>query len=229
MDADLNPDAYADRLSEYLDEELDAAERAAIERHLETCAACRTTLDELRDVVTRASTLDDSAPAHDLWTGVSSRLAPPADPPRARPWRSVLARRFTFNLPQLAAAGLALMVLSGGLVWMARSGDPRADFQPVNAQEDFRGVAPANFTDAHYDEAIADLQQALQAGRTKLDAATVRALEDNLAAIDGAIEQCRRALAADPANVYLNTHLAEARQRKLSLLRRVSALANAGS
>jgi hypothetical protein len=54
-------------------------------------------------------------------------------------------------------------------------------------------------------------------------------LEENLAAIDRAIDQSRRALAADPANVYLNTHLASARQQKIALLRRASALATMGS
>ena len=54
-------------------------------------------------------------------------------------------------------------------------------------------------------------------------------LQDNLDAIDRAIDQCRRALAADPANTYLNSHLADARNRKLALLRRVSALVDAQS
>ena len=113
------------------------------------------------------------------------------------------------------------MVLSGGLVWMARSGDPRADFAPVSAEEP--AVTPANFADTRYDEAVADLQRTLDAGRSKLDPETVRVLEDNLGAIDRAIDQCRRALAADPANMYLNEHLAESRQRKLVLLRQASA------
>ena len=63
----------------------------------------------------------------------------------------------------------------------------------------------ANFGDAAFDEAVADLQQTLEAGRGGLDAQTIRILETNLEAIDRAIEQCREALAADPANVYLNT------------------------
>ncbi len=143
------------------------------------------------------------------------------------------ARRFSFTLPQLAAAGIALMVLSGGLVWMARSGDPRADFDPISAhvdapEGDAPAVRPANFADEHYDEAIADLEQTLEAGRKALDPETIRVLEENLAAIDRAIDQSRRALSADPANVYLNTHLASARQRKLALLRRASALATMG-
>ena len=53
--------------------------------------------------------------------------------------------------------------------------------------------------------------------------------EANIAAIDTAIEQSRRALATDPANVYLHSHLAEARQRKLALLRRGVDLVNGKS
>ena len=80
------------------------------------------------------------------------------------------------------------------------------------------------FADPRYDDAIADLQQSLEAGRAKLDPETVRVLEANLAVIDRAIEQSRRALADDPMNVYLNSHLAAAKKRKLALLRRASAL-----
>ena len=113
---------------------------------------------------------------------------------------------------------------------MARSGDPRADFQPASAQVDTDpATVPANFSNRHYDEAIADLLRTLDAERPQLDPETVRVLEKNLAAIDEAIEQCRRALLADPSNVYLNTHLADSRQRKLVLLRRATALATQGS
>ena len=58
--------------------------------------------------------------------------------------------------------------------------------------------------------------------------AAVRVLEQSLQSIDAAIQQCREALAKDPANPYLNSHLAAARQRKLALLRRATAL-TAGS
>ena len=54
-------------------------------------------------------------------------------------------------------------------------------------------------------------------------------LEENLLAIDRAIEQSRAALTKDPANRFLNTHLASARQRKLALLRSATALASSKS
>jgi Putative zinc-finger len=229
----MTTDAFTERLSEYLDGDLSTEERRHVSEHLATCEACRAMLEELQSVVSEAAALSDSGPARDLWSGIAARIEP-ARQLRARvsPFRRAISSRRSFTLPQLAAAGLTLMVLSGGLVWMARSGDPRADFQPVSAGSQVDtdpGFIPARFADRHYDQAITDLQRTLDAERTKLDPETVRVLEKNLAAIDDAIDQCRRALQADPSNVYLNTHLADARQRKLVLLRRATALATFGS
>ena len=73
---------------------------------------------------------------------------------------------------------------------------------------------------------MADLEKALKAGRGRLDASTIAIVEHNLQIIDQAINQAREALAGDPANSYLSSHLVEARRRKLDLLRRATALAN---
>ena len=224
-------DAFTDRLSDYIDDEVGGEERRLIDAHLLTCAACRTVVEDLRDVVAHAASLEDTPAAGDLWPGIVARVS--VQRPRGGGLvlvrRLLSARRFSFTLPQLAAATLAVMLLSGGVVWMARSGDPRADFEPLSAQATRTpAVAPAAIADTPYDAAVSDLEAALQAGRTHLDPATVRILEENLASIDRAIDQSRRALAADPANLYLNHHLAAARQRKLSLLRRASALATSG-
>ncbi len=113
------------------------------------------------------------------------------------------------------------MVMSGGGVWVLQHGGRATSMPPVVATNE---VVPASLADPRYDEAIADLEQALNAGRADLDPATIKVLETNLAAIDTAISESRQALAADPANVYLNNHLADERQRKLALLRRAAAL-----
>jgi tetratricopeptide (TPR) repeat protein len=223
-------DPFTDRLSDYLDGELGAPERRALEQHLTGCQTCRNTLSELRAVVAHAAALTDTAPEGDLWRGVAERIGPGRNAQRR------FSFTFSFTLPQLAAAVLAVMVLSGAALWMARLGGDRTDFPPVDARaqraDDIDAsvhIRPANFADAAYDEAIADLQETLRTERTRLDAETVRVLQANLQAIDAAIEQCREALASDPANVYLNSHLADAKRRKLSLLRRASALAQTES
>jgi hypothetical protein len=216
-------DTWTDRLSEYLDDELTPAERAAMESHLAACPDCAAALEDLREVVARASTLPARPPAADLWPAVAARVAATPRPATVAQFRAAVSRRFSFSVPQLAAAGIALMVMSGGGVWVLQHGGRATTMPPVAATNE--PVVAASLTeDVRYDEAIADLQQALQAGRGDLDPATIKVLEANLAAIDKAIDQSRQALAADPANLYLNNHLADARQRKLALLRRAAAL-----
>jgi hypothetical protein len=89
------------------------------------------------------------------------------------------------------------------------------------------GVRPVAWWDSTtaYDASVAELQQALDAGRTQLDTATVRVLETNLAIIDKAIADARSALAADPNSPYLSMHLAQTMRTKLELLRRAQSFA----
>ena len=221
-------DRWTHRLSEYLDDELPPAERAELERHLASCAGCTATLAELRDVVARAANLTARPPAADLWPGIEPRLDPVTRV--VTPFVPRVTRRVSFTLPQLVAAGLALMVMSGSAVWVLQHGGRATDLPPVAATNDpGPSSLPVSAADPRYDEAIGDLQQALDAGRSQLDPETVKILEANIDTIDKAIDQSRRALAADPANVYLHNHLAEARQRKLALLRRGVGLINSKS
>jgi hypothetical protein len=221
-------DQWTDRLSEYLDDELAPEERAALELHLRDCAACAGVLADLRGVVARARGLEDRAPDRDLWPAVAARI----DAVRPlRPGRP----GWTFTLPQLAAAGIALMVLSGGAAWMLH---PAAPVQsPAVATTPVPPVPPSVIPASSgprsgtrgYDQAVAELEDVLQSGRGRLDTATVRVIERNLATIDSAIAQARRAVAADSANMYLNAHLAETMRQKLELLRQAASLVTAVS
>jgi hypothetical protein len=69
----------------------------------------------------------------------------------------------------------------------------------------------------------------LEAGRGRLDTTTVRVIERNLATIDRALAQAQRAVTADSANLYLNSHLAETKRQKLELLRQAAALVSSVS
>ncbi|MGH7580021.1 MAG: anti-sigma factor [Gemmatimonadales bacterium] len=213
-------DQWTDRLSEYLDGDLAESEQSALEAHLETCRPCADTVAGLRRVVMRARSLEDRPPTRDLWSGVAERIG--AGPRR---------RRITFSVPQLLAAGIALAVLSGGGAWLLHP-DPAtvATVQPAPAPSGAVRVATVGTATARgYDAAVDDLEQVLAEGRGRLDTATVRVLEQNLAIIDRAIAQARRAVAADSANIYLNSHLAETMRRKIDLLRQAAALVSAVS
>ena len=144
-------------------------------------------------------------------------------------------------MPELAAAGIALMALSGGAAWLlhpvtstvvvarAPAAEPSVTpgLTPALAPSgSFRiGLTPSRrAAGLSYDAAVADLEGVLTAGRGRLDSTTVRVIERNLATIDIAIAQAQRAVAADSANAYLNSHLAETMRRKLELLRQAAAL-----
>ena len=219
-------DQWTDRLSEYLDGELKGSERAMLEAHLERCDDCQRTLAGLRRVVIRARSLEDRPPAADLWAGIAERIGAPR--------RTAVApgrRRFTFSLPQLLAAGIALAVLSGGGAWLLHPGAATVALRPAPAAPADLPVRTVGAPTAagSYDAAVYELERVLTAGRGSLDSATVRVLEQNLALIDRAIAEARRAVAADSANVYLNTHLAETMRRKVDLLRQAAALVAAVS
>jgi len=222
-------DQWTDRLSEYVDGELANGERGALEAHLATCAACRGAVAELRQVVARARSLEDRAPQTDLWSGVAKRIG-------AGQVVDIRSRRFSFNVPQLIAASIALVLLSGGGMWVAlrrpatpsgtRIVTPRPDDFTMNASADRQAT---RIWTGRTDAAIADLQEDLQRNEGRLDTATVRVVRENLALIDRAIGQARAALDADPGNAYLNLHLADTMRRKLELLRRINAIASAQS
>ena len=210
-------------LSLYLDDELTPDARAQVDLHLAGCAECREILAELAMVIETAADLPgvDRAPAGDLWSGIAARTRP--EPGRA----------LSLSWMQAVAAGLVLAAISGGAVWMTmRGGAPSGVEEPAHVAD--RGPEPgtpaapvtvANFADETYETAVKDLREALEKGRNRLDPQTIQVLERNLASIDQAIADARKALMADPANVSLNSYLAGVQRRKLDLLRTAGELA----
>ncbi len=216
-------DLWTNRLSEYLDGELDSAERAALEAHLATCGACYATLSELRGVVAYAKTLVDSEPATDLWPGIAQQIRRERLPERRD---RLVRRRFSLTVGQLLAASIALVLLSAGGAWMAlRDGRENAG-RVVEIPSPSPRIIPAARWKVQSDMAIAELQDALTANESKLDTATVRVVRENLVIIDRAIAQAQKALRNDPGNTYLNLHLANTMRQKIDLLRRANALAS---
>jgi hypothetical protein len=222
-------DHWTDRLSEYIDDDLAPDQRRQIDAHLQACGDCAEIVRELRAVAARAAALPPRTPTDDLWPGVKARLGSRFGAQAFE--RARASKRFSFTLPELVAAGLALMVLSGSGVWILQHGGRATTLPPTMAaahqspdEPADAGSIPVAFADPHYDRAVADLERALESGRSRLDTETIRVLERNLATIDRAIDDSRQALARDPSNAYLNTHLADARQRKLDLLRQAAAL-----
>jgi hypothetical protein len=180
----------------------------------------------------------EELPSKDLWPGVAERVEPVSPKLRRSGGGQVT---FTFTLSQLAVAASLLIAVAAGLTWLATNrpaltgGEATATEsviqayrEPQGAPQDGGRIVPANFADAQFNAAVSDLERILREERDRLDPRTVLVLERNLKAIDTAINEARTALEQDPANPFLNSHLADARRRKLDLLRHATELASGG-
>jgi hypothetical protein len=224
-------DHYTDHLSDYLDEELPVELRNEVALHLEGCAGCRETLEDLRRVAARARALGAEESGSDQWPAIAARLNRKG-PLAARP--AGVRRRVALSLPQLALAASLLVAVTSGSTLLAIRGladrhAPAAGTTPPVTMIASSGTVPVQpaglVAGKEYDEAVAELRAVLEQGRTRLDSTTVAVLERSLARIDRAIAQAEQALAADPGNAYLSGHLAHTRLRKLDLLHRAATLA----
>lgn len=225
---------WTDRLSDYLDGELEAGEAEACEAHLAGCAECAEALAALRAVVAQASLLPEIPPTRDLWPGIESQLEPRTAHAEAGVVSlSTRRRRVAATVPQLAAAAIALIVLTAGAMWLmlppaAQSGTGLAGAEASELLPAGQEPAQVVFL-AAYEPAISELEAAFEARRGELDPETARIVEQNLAIIDRAIAEATRALADDPSSGFLTTHLAGAMRQKVDLLRRVTNIAHTES
>ena len=218
-------DPWLDRLSEYVDGDLDDATRRELEAHLEVCATCQATRDELLRVVARARATAYREPTNDLWPKLEASLGPTLAKRPRRP------RVVSFTMGRLALAAGIVAMIAAGLAWTIatrQSTSPTPDVATippaVRPAAPSAGLGPAALAVASYREAVSDLERALAAGRGTLRPETMQVIEANLRSIDVAIAQADSALRQDPGSEYLNQYLVSTMQRKLKLLRHAVAI-----
>jgi hypothetical protein len=199
------------RLDAYARGTLPDQDTAALEAHLERCTGCAAFLESAEPRLEAASALPRSVtPAGDLWPGIRARLHPPA-----------ASGGGLFTVPGwwLAAAAVLLITMSSGVTVLLL----RREHRP-SALAPFGPVASGAALEAEYSAASDDLTRALEKARARLAPETVAAIERNLATIDSALAESRRALARDPANAALEQLVVAAWRQKLEFLRRATAL-----
>lgn len=123
------PHFDAEKLSEYLEGELESAEAESLERHLAQCAQCREQLSEFRRMLKTLGRLPDVAPSAGFLTRLENRLEPRAG------FMSRLGNLLTLTgLPFPARAGAVAVVLLAGTIffWQLRA--------PIQEEEEYRRV-----------------------------------------------------------------------------------------
>ena len=188
-----------DQLVAYADGDTASVDLVDIARHVAECASCRETVTVLattRESLRQSSERRVLPPVRDGWTELSARYARHRRRERAIRWAGVL----------MAASLVGVIVLSGVL---ERFRDPGDTAGP--------GTYEATRS-ASRDETIATLSRVVVDGRSRLPSTELHAMDAVVHSIDEAIRQTQSALAADPADPLLRTHLAELHRKRVSAL-----------
>ena len=208
------------------------SEEMLLRGHLQACAACREEFESLEATVTALRGMPDGAVVPEaLWAGIEARIATgsaavPQDP-KVVPLAAVRRgpRRFSVTVPQLAAAAVVVSLVSATLVWAVLregSGQLPATATAGAPAPESPSRRVASLGETGYEEAVAQLQTIIDAGRDVLAPETLVTLETSLRTVDDAIAEVRGALEADPSSEFLARLLGKHQQSKLRLLRQAA-------
>ena len=107
-----------ERLSEWLDHDVDSVTRMMLERHAASCGRCTALVSDLASIRRDAASLPELVPSRDLWPGIEARIQAPVialDQPRvARPASARGTLRRTW---WLGAAAAALVAVTAGVTY----------------------------------------------------------------------------------------------------------------
>ncbi|MGH9756071.1 MAG: anti-sigma factor family protein [Blastocatellia bacterium] len=198
--------AVVSSLSDYLDGRniwVSDDEIEQIETHLTNCPACRNLKLELSEIKNAARELPLHTPSRALWTRISkaieAEISTKNEPIRETQdvsgwWSWLNSRKFTFSLPQLAAAGVftALLIVAGiSGIFGANSG--RVDIR--NAQN---ALLPE---EAEIKEDLERRLDAINARKAQWDLQRRADFEQRMNKIDESLKRCRHELEGNPGDV----------------------------
>ena len=218
---------YSDAIAEFVDGALDPARQRDLERHVESCAACRALVADLKTIQAAAFTLERvELPPH-LLPAIRARMA--AEPPSTRGRVLAFPVSRAARMAWLAAAAALLLVTTAGIVSLRQSAEQHQDeVAAAAAAADPVASVQAELQAAtqHYEKAIAQLEQIAQSENGALDPQVAAVFQKNLEVIDLAIGESRAALQTQPASATVQEGLFDAMRSKVALLQQTVELIN---
>ncbi|MEW5764124.1 MAG: zf-HC2 domain-containing protein [Acidobacteriota bacterium] len=201
-------------LDDYVDGCLPEIQAREVEAHLGTCVPCARSEDEIRSLLRRAGYLPIALePSRDLWPGIEAEIrSPRRESPR---------RAGSLSLGWLAGAAAALVVLTSAVtLWVTRY----PPYPQGGMGRSHPELAFLSASEPDYLRARAALLAALDDRRASLSPETLRVIEENLAAMDTALNSMKAALEKDPGNRSLAALIEATYREEIRLLRRAASL-----
>jgi anti-sigma factor RsiW len=206
-------------ITDYVDDAVSPPDRAAIDRHLDGCPACRALVGDFLDLRRASAALEVMEPPPRTW----SRIAVMIDTGRSATRSTTGSHRLTTSW---LAAAAAIVLATGGL-WTIRASRRTAETGPAAGTSSTQSIeAELVQAEQHYQKAISGLQEIADAESGSLDPMTAATLQKNLGVVDQAISESRAALHAQPNSGPARASLLESFRAKVDLLQNTIALIN---
>ena len=125
-ETEMTCERFEERLADYMEGDVQGAERALLDAHAASCAACGALVGDLRKIVAEAATLPAIEPPRAVWAGIESRIAANVVP--------IAARRRTVPLVRALTAAAAMILVTASVTYMATK-----KFGALDAQRDTTG------------------------------------------------------------------------------------------
>lgn len=206
-------------ISDQIDGLLDSEKTAALASHIESCSECRELAQDFALIVEKAGKLPAAVePLPETWARIAAGVKE-AGMKRVVPAASPVDRRIAYHpalgLKAALAAGLALIVIGGGIAVGLKWS--RGPVVPEKGSLEYT-LAKLDEAQKYYEKAAASLIEAIVSQKDRMDPRLVEAFEQNLQGINATILACEQIVRSQPENLTARTYLLAAYQNKVSFL-----------
>ena len=177
--------------------------------HIKTCAECRTTFEKDKKLLNLSRSLKKDIQEPFLWNRSESDLLQNKD---SRPRASDNYQWF-FKIA-------ALLVIATGIGLTVYFQNPKTE-SGLLAQSALEKVQAR---ERQYEAAIEELEETVLPQMSQLDQELMLLYRDRLETIDQQIEQCKEALAMNPANAHIRRYLLAALRDKKETLKELMSI-----
>jgi hypothetical protein len=206
------------KISDYVDNELNSAEKQLLEKHLDGCPECQKLLEDFKNIKSGAKELVEFSPSGQTWFKIASGIKVKQNEV-LRPAR-LKQRRFVFSpnsFGWVVSAGILLVIIVGAVAIVPKLTPP-----DTNSQQYV--VSKLEKAEHYYQKAIDALWEAVSAQEENFDPQLFAVFQKNLNIIDESITACKDAVLSRPNNLDSRNYLLAAYQEKRALLENMMAV-----
>ena len=212
-------------ISEYVDNNLDKAQKTSLEQHMQVCPDCQQLAIDFQEIVQSAKELEEVTPSDRAWLSLKSKI--PVEQQEVivpkiqkRVWYYSF---FSHPKPRYVLIFTLALVIVMGVTYV---GLQNWKGSPVPGKNGLQKYTMAKLVKAerHYQLAIKAFSEALVVQEKDFEPKVAEVFQTNLEIIDKSIEACRQAINSEPRNLEARYYLLAAYQKKLDFLGEIMAI-----